>query len=97
MRLKSTDRPYRPNSCHLPYSGRESRLDILISTAPGAESEARNKMLEEIVMGRSNPSNTQVSRRLSRELGSNEIDKRNVHSRKHDDPSISTFNGISID
>jgi hypothetical protein len=34
---------------------------------------------------------------FNREFGSNVIDESDEHSRKHDDPRISTLHGIKID
>jgi hypothetical protein len=35
--------------------------------------------------------------RINREFDSNEIDESDLQDKKHDDPTISTFRGISID
>jgi hypothetical protein len=97
MRRKSRMIPECRNRCHRPYSGQESGLAIEIRPESRAASQEMNRMAEGTITDNQTRSNVQVSRRFNREFDSNEIDESDLQSRKHDDPRISTFRGISID
>jgi hypothetical protein len=97
MRPKSTRIPKHRNRCHRTYSGKE--LPSARESWSGFEqaSQAMNKTVEGILMGKCNSLNAWASMRLSCKLGSNEIGEYDIQYKKHDDPRISTLRGISIE
>jgi hypothetical protein len=68
-----------------------------MSIENGAASCAINKTLGGTIIKTAMPPKARVSMCFRCESGSNEIDESELQPKKHNDPRISTFRGISID